>query len=85
MFFSMEQITIFCDTDKTYEEYCRNKLLMDKEEVVPKTIMSLQQFHFRLIVTTIRKQMVNIFIRNSRKGFFNFKKFTKFLAICIKI
>lgn len=28
----MEQIAIFCDTDdfcKAYEEYCRNKLLMD--------------------------------------------------------
>lgn len=29
-----EQIAIFCDTDdfcKAYEEYCRNKLLMDKK------------------------------------------------------
>ena len=28
----MEQIAIFCDTDdfcKAYEEYCRNRLLMD--------------------------------------------------------
>ena len=78
--FSMDQIVIFCDTDdfcKAYEEYCRNKLLMNKEEVVPRTRMSLQQFHFRLIVTTSRKPMVNIFIRNNRKGFFNFKKIHK--------
>lgn len=38
--FFMEQMAIFCDADdfcKAYEEYCRNKLLMDKEEVVPRT------------------------------------------------
>lgn len=42
----MEQIAIFCDTDdfcKAYEEYCRNKLLMDKEEVVPRTKMALSE------------------------------------------
>ena len=42
----MEQIAIFCDTDdfcKAYEEYCRNKLLMDKEEVIPRTRMSLSE------------------------------------------
>ena len=46
----MEQIAIFCDTDdfcKAYEEYCRNKLLMDKEAFVPRTRMSLQQIHYR--------------------------------------
>ena len=34
----MEQIAIFCEADdfcKVYEEYCKDKLLMDKEEVVP--------------------------------------------------
>ena len=44
--FFMEQIAIFCDTDdfcKAYEEYCRNKLLMDKEEVIPRTRMSLSE------------------------------------------
>ena len=49
----MEQIAIFCDTDdfcKAYEEYCRNKLLMDKEEVVPKTRMSLSEIMTILIM-----------------------------------
>ena len=42
----MEQIAIFYDADdfcKAYEEYCRNKLLMNKEEVVPKTKMALSE------------------------------------------
>ena len=50
--FFMEQIAIFCDTDdfcRAYEEYCRNKLLMDKEEVVPRTRMSLSKIMTILI------------------------------------
>ncbi len=49
----MEQIAIFCDTDdfcKAYEEYCRNKLLMDKEAVVPRTRMSLSEIMTILIM-----------------------------------
>ncbi len=36
----MEQIAIFCDMDdfcKEYEEYCTHSLLMDKNEVIPRT------------------------------------------------
>ena len=42
----MEQIAIFCDIDdfcKDYEEYCTHSLLMDKNEVVPKTKMALSE------------------------------------------
>ncbi|MDE5772334.1 MAG: hypothetical protein K2I06_12040 [Ruminococcus sp.] len=49
----MEQIAIFCDTDdfcKAYEEYCRNKLLMDKEAVVPRTRISLSEIMTILIM-----------------------------------
>ena len=49
----MEQIAIFCDADdfcKAYEEYCRNKLLMDKEEVVTRTKMSLSEIMTILIM-----------------------------------
>ena len=49
----MEQIAIFCDTDdfcKAYEEYCRNKLLMDKKEVVPRTRMSFSEIMTILIM-----------------------------------
>ena len=51
--FFMEQIAIFCDTDdfcRAYEEYCRNKLLMDKEEVIPRTRMSLSEIMTILIM-----------------------------------
>ena len=51
--FFMEQITIFCDTDdfcKAYEEYCKDKLLMDKEEVVPRTKTSLSEIMTILIM-----------------------------------
>ncbi|MDE5883608.1 MAG: transposase, partial [Oscillospiraceae bacterium] len=50
----MEQIAIFCDTDdfcKAYEEYCRNKLLMDKEAVVPRTRISLSEIMTILILS----------------------------------
>ncbi len=49
----MEQIAIFCDTDdfcNAYEEYCGNKLLMDKEEVVPRIRMSLSEIMTILIM-----------------------------------
>ncbi|MDE5754222.1 MAG: hypothetical protein K2H89_06760 [Oscillospiraceae bacterium] len=49
----MEQIAIFCDADdfgKAYETYCRNRLLMDKEEVVPRTRMSLSEIMTILIM-----------------------------------
>ena len=42
----MEQIAVFCDIDdfcKDYEEYCTHSLLMDKNEVVPKTKMALSE------------------------------------------
>ncbi len=48
-----EQIAIFCDTDdfcKAYEEYFRNKLLMNKKEVIPQTRMSLSEIMTILII-----------------------------------
>ena len=41
-----ELLAIFCDVDdfcKDYEEYCQHHLLMNKEQIVPKTSMSLRQ------------------------------------------
>ena len=49
----MEQIAIFCDIDdfcKDYEKYCTHSLLMDKNEVVPKTRMSLSEIMTILIM-----------------------------------
>lgn len=48
-----EQIAIFCDIDdfcKAYEEYCTHLLLMDKEEVIPKTRMALSEIMTILIM-----------------------------------
>ena len=49
----MEQIAIFCDADdfyKAYEEYCRNKPLMDKGKVIPQTKMLLNEIMTILIM-----------------------------------
>ena len=49
----MEQIAIFCDIDdfcKDYEKYCTHSLLMDKNEVVPKTRMALSEIMTILIM-----------------------------------
>lgn len=51
--FFMEQIAIFCDTDdfcKAYKEYCTHSLLIDKNEVVPKTKMVLIEIMTILIM-----------------------------------
>ncbi len=49
----MEQIAIFCDIDdfcKVYEEYCTHSLLMDKNEVIPRTKMELSEIMTILIM-----------------------------------
>ncbi len=41
-----ELLAIFCDVDdfwKAYEDYCKTHLLMDKEQVIPKTSMYLSE------------------------------------------
>ena len=41
-----ELLAIFCDVDdfcKAYEEYCQTHLLMSKEQIIPKTSMSLSE------------------------------------------
>ncbi len=51
--FFMEQIAIFCDIDdfcKVYEEYCTHSLLMDKNEVIPRTKMELSEIMTILIM-----------------------------------
>ena len=70
--FFMEQIAIFCDADdfcRAYEEYCRNKLLMDKEEVVPRTRISLSE-------------IMTILIMYHLSGYKNFKcYYTKYVMV----
>ena len=86
----MEQIAIFCDADdfcKAYEEYCRNKLLMDKEEVVPKTRMSLSEIMTILIMyhlsgyKTFKWYYTKHVMVHQRKDFPDLVSYTRFVEI----
>lgn len=59
----MEQIAIFCDVDdfcRDYEEYCKHSLLMDKNEVVPKTKMALSMHLFPYYYTPSRGVLASV-------------------------
>ncbi len=86
----MEQIAIFCDTDdfcKAYEEYCRNKLLMDKDEVVPKTKMSLSEIMTILIMyhlsgyKTFKWYYTKNVMVHQRKDFPDLVSYSRFVEI----
>ena len=86
----MEQIAIFCDTDdfcKAYEEYCRNKLLMDKEEVVPRTRMSLSEIMTILIMyhlsgyKTFKWYYTKYVMVHQRKDFPDLVSYNRFVEI----
>lgn len=88
--FFMEQIAIFCDADdfcKAYEEYCRNKLLMNKEEVVPKTKMALSEIMTILIMyhlsgyRTFKWYYVNHVMRYQKQDFPNLVSYNRFVEI----
>ena len=86
----MEQIAIFCDTDdfcKAYEEYCRNRLLMDKDEVVPRTRMSLSEIMTILIMyhlsgyKTFKWYYTRYVIIHQRKDFPDLVSYNRFVEI----
>ena len=86
----MEQIAIFCDTDdfcRAYEEYCRNKLLMDKEEVVPRTRMSLSEIMTILIMYHLygykifKWYYIEHIMVNQRKDFSDLVSYNLFVEI----
>lgn len=86
----MEQIAIFCDTDnfcKAYEEYCRNKLLMYKEEVVPRTRMSLSEIMTILIMyhlsgyKTFKWYYTKYVMVHQRKDFPDLVSYNRFVEI----
>ena len=86
----MEQIAIFCDVDdffKAYEEYCRNKLLMDKEEVVPRTRMSLSEIMTILIMyhmsgyKTFKWYYTKYVMVHQRKDFPDLVSYNRFVEI----
>ena len=86
----MEQIAIFCDTDdfcRAYEEYCRNKLLMDKEEVIPRTRMSLSEIMTILIMyqlsgyKTFKWYYTKHLMKHQRKDFPDLVSYNRFVEI----
>ena len=85
-----EQVAIFCDADdfcKAYEEYCRNKLLMDKEEVVPKTKMALSEIMTILIMYhlsgywTFKWYYVNHVMKYQKQDFPTLVSYNRFVEI----
>ena len=88
--FFMEQIAIFCDADdfcRAYEEYCRNKPLMDKEEVVPRTKMSLSEIMTILMMyhlsgyKTFKWFYTNHIMVHQRKDFPELVSYNRFVEI----
>ena len=88
--FFMEQIAIFCDIDdfyKAYEEYCRNKLLMDKEEVVPRTRISLSEIITIIIMyhlsgyKTFKQYYTKHVMVHQRKDFPDLVSYNRFVEI----
>ena len=88
--FFMEQIAIFCDADdfcSAYEEYCRNKLLMDKEEVVPRTRMPLSEIMTILIMyhlsgyKTFKWYYTKHIMVHQRKDFPDLVSYNRFVEI----
>ncbi len=86
----MEQIAIYCDADdfcKAYEEYCRNKLLMDKEEVIPRTRMSLSEIMTILIMyhlsgyKTFKWYYTKHIMVHQRKDFPDLVSYNRFVEI----
>ncbi|MDE5771463.1 MAG: IS982 family transposase [Ruminococcus sp.] len=85
-----EQVAIFCDADdfcKAYEKYCRNKLLMDKEEVVPKTKMALSEIMTILIMyhlsgyRTFKWYYVNHVMKYQKQDFPTLVSYNRFVEI----
>ena len=86
----MEQIAIFCDADdfcKAYEEYCRNRLLMDKKAVVPETRMSLSEIMTILIMyhlsgyKTFKWYYTKHIMVHQRKDFPDLVSYNRFVEI----
>ena len=86
----MEQIAIFCDVDdfcKDYEEYCMHSLLMDKNEVVPKTRMSLSEIMTILIMyhlsgyRTFKHYYTRHIMKYQKQDFPNLVSYNRFVEI----
>ena len=85
-----KQIAIFCDVDdfcKDYEEYCTHSLLMDKNEVVPKTRMSLSEIMTILIMyhlsgyRTFKWYYIHEVMKHQRQDFPALVSYNRFVEI----
>ena len=65
-----ELLAIFCDVDdfcKAYEEYCEKHLLMDKNQIVPKTSMYLSEIMTIVIyISFIKLQNIQVVLQYIR-------------------
>ena len=85
-----EQVAIFCDVDdfcKDYEEYCTHSLLMDKNEVVPKTKMALSEIMTILIMyhlsgyRTFKWYYINYVMKYQKQDFPTLVSYNRFVEI----
>ena len=83
-------IAIFCDIDdfcKEYEEYCTHHLLLDKNQVIPKTSMSMSEImtitvYFHLSqYRTFKWYYKNYICEQMRKYFPKLVSYNRFIEI----
>ncbi|MDE5583919.1 MAG: IS982 family transposase [Ruminococcus sp.] len=86
----MKQTAIFYDADdfcKAYEDYCRDRLLIDKEEVVSRTRMSLSEIMTILIMyhlsgyRTFKWYYTKYVMVHQRKDFPDLVSYNRFVEI----
>ena len=90
-----ELLAIFCDVDdfcKAYEEYCEKHLLMDKNQIVPKTSMYLSEImtiviYFHLSNYRTFKWYYNKFVCKTLKSYFpklvSYNRFVEIMKMTI--
>ena len=85
-----EQVAIFCDVDdfcRDYEEYGTHSLLMDKNEVVPRTRMALSEIMTILIMyqlsgyRTFKWYYINHVRKYQKQDFPNLVSYNRFVEI----
>lgn len=90
-----ELLAIFCDVDdfcKAYEEYCEKHLIMDKNQIVPKTSMYLSEImtiviYFHLSNYRTFKWYYNKFVCKTLKSYFpklvSYNRFVEIMKMTI--
>lgn len=87
----MEQrIAVFCEADdfcKEYEKYCTHSLLMSKDEIIPKTRLSLSEIMTILVMfqlsnyRTFKWYYIKEVMKHQNKDFPNLVSYNRFIEI----